>query len=345
LVLQPMLIGAFYSESSGNRNCCAFGRYQFPAIQHLLEFAWKVVAFLVFVQAIIFAGTSVTIELGGFEVDLLTVARGGLAAFALALFVGMLFSALARVHYDKEMSRMESRLDEESFVMMDDPAHDDNRCCGIPKCLKWLLVFKSGVIATVLLIPVYVLPVVQFTADGVVANLLADPVTESTLFQLALGIAADSLSKFFGILIAAVFWITIVAFPLIALVTSLYLRLCRSWKDGDVRNSKPFHVLQFVFPFCSSAVFAIALVVAIVAMGKITAYLYDENQLCDFLNEQADEYCYIVYGSFTLGTWLLLAQSIATEFYAYLTLRDIENLPVSGSASESDVRTNKGILA
>jgi len=345
LILQPILIGILYSGYSGKSSCGTFGRSQFPAIHSFVELSWKVVAFAVFLQAIFLAGTSTTLTLGGFNVDLVTVARGGLAAFAWAILFGMLFSALARVHYKDSVSQSATSVDEDAFVMMEDQASDDNRCCGLPRLLKPVIVFVSGLIATVLLIPVYLLPVIQLTYDGVVADLLESAEKESTLFQLATSIATDSLGKVFGILCAAMLWITIILLPFVALMTSLYLRLCGSWKDNALRGSKLFHALQLVFPFCSSAVFAISLVVAILAMGTFTSYFFNENQVCQFLNQQADEYCFIVYGAFEPATWGFLMQSIATEVFAFLTLRDIENLPLSKNIVNDTEAKAKGILS
>jgi hypothetical protein len=81
--------------------------------------------------------------------------------------------------------------------------------------------------------------------------------------SLASSIGSGVQNRFFGGLASSFVWLTVIILPVLALILSLHLRLCCSWRDGFVQYSKPFRLLQFIFPFCCAVVFALALLVAI----------------------------------------------------------------------------------
>lgn len=160
---------------------------------------------------------------------------------------------------------------------------------------------------------------------------------------------------FFGGLASSFVWLTVIILPVLALILSLHLRLCRSWRDGFVQYSKPFRLLQFIFPFCCAAVFALALLVAIGSVRRLSSYLFNQNGVCNYLdndndggNIDANGGCYDVSGAPRPGTWIFLIQSFASEIYAFLTLQSIRNVGLSqmGNPLNSDLTHRRwGIFA
>jgi len=315
-ILQPMQISHYYSSPDAirRRGCCGP-----PCIQQTLELIWKLVAFGIFLQVITYAANRVSIGWNNANVDLMTVALSGLALFTLAVLLGMLYAALVRRHMNDTMGLHERS---DAFAIMEEEAERTCGCCRSP------LACIFGFLAAILLIPALLLPVIQFTRGGVVGNMAQDPEQSLNVPSLASSIGSGAQNRFFGGLASSFVWLTVIILPVLALILSLHLRLCRSWKDGFVQYSKPFRLLQFIFPFCCAAVFALALLVAIGSVARLSSYFFNQNGVCGYLDNGGNNGgdCYDVSGAFRPGTWIFLIQSIASEIYAFLTLQSIRNL-------------------
>lgn len=340
LILQPMQISHYYSspEAIKRRGCCGP-----PCIQQTLELIWKLVAFGIFLQVITYAANRVSIGWNNANVDLITVALSGLALFTLAVLLGMLYAALVRRHMNDTMGLHEQN---DAFAIMEGNAERYCDCCRSP------LACIFGTLAAVLLVPALLLPVIQFTRGGAVGNMAQEPEQFATVPSLASSIGAGAQNRLFGGIASSFVWLTVIILPVLALILSLHLRLCRSWRDGFVQYSKPFRLLQFIFPFCCAAVFALALLVAIGSVRRLSSYLFSQNGVCNYLDNGNNggnaNGCYDVSGVPRLGTWIFLIQSIASEIYAFLTLQSIRNIGLSqmGNPLNSDATHRRwGIFA
>mmetsp|Transcript_26773 Transcript_26773/g.38393 ORF Transcript_26773/g.38393 Transcript_26773/m.38393 type:complete len:440 (-) Transcript_26773:1365-2684(-) len=336
LVLQPMLISHYYSSRGeiSRRGGCGSA-----CVQQTLEILWKIIAFGVFLEIITYAANRASVGWNNANVDLMTVAQVGLGLFTAALLLGMLYAALMRRHMSETMRLHEQ---DDNFAIMEEEAE---RSCG---CCKSPIACFFGFLAVVLLLPALLLPVVRFTSSGALSNLVQDPEQSYTVPKLATSIGDGSPNRFFGGLASAFVWLTVIILPILALLLSLHLRLCRSWRDGSVQYSKPFRLLQFIFPFVCAIAFAFALLVAIASIGKLSSYFYQKNDACGYFDGANDGgECYSVNGAQRPATWLFLIWSVATEIYAFLTLKNIRNLsPGSGIVNNlTSPRSKRGVFS
>jgi hypothetical protein len=187
-------------------------------------------------------------------------------------------------------------------------------------CQKVIL-YEVGGSAILLWFPALYLPLLRLSFSGLASEFMEQVLMEVRFWELpailqqhsvAAGTCQWVLLSLGGPLIVLVYLV-----PILATVMCVF-----TWMSRPVGRSYFRSVLVWLQPALCGIVFAVAVCIAVPALGPLSEYILKEKTsgVCERFQQITSEACLVLSGQFALGGWFLLAQSISLELFVALTL-------------------------
>jgi hypothetical protein len=184
------------------------------------------------------------------------------------------------------------------------------------------IVYEVGLLAVLSWLPALFFPFVQLNFSGLAADFISKKRMEVNMFQLPhllwkRGIAAGS-QKWMLLSVGSVVLTFVYVIPLLVTIVCLW-----AWASLSTQGRQRYRVfIQWCHPAMSGIVFVCAVLIGVPALQPVSEFLITSNTggVCTQFKQFVGEDCLALTGTVELGTWFLLAQSIALELFVRLTL-------------------------
>eukprot|EP00978_Attheya_sp_CCMP212_P006958 scaffold16242_cov55-Attheya_sp.AAC.5 len=222
------------------------------------------------------------------------------------------------------------------------PVLDDTTDEEIPFWPSFLI-FECSLLAGILCIPMYTLPLIRLTYTGMGAEFMTSPtITDLHLLDISRLIWSygwrNGSAGWIVIVTGGLFVATVLIVPVMILLLSLvlcvasydslWLRLTRlrrlglgkeSWTKRSVQHFSHYWIQQ-LYPLANNAVFAVTLFAVAGCLPQVSKFLFDQNEICSFLDKSIFGECLLIDGTAMTGAWCCLLQGITSEVLMILIL-------------------------
>jgi len=312
-------------------------------VSFFLKSITKLVSAVAIIQSLLLVASTLTFEISEdgenlLETQILTNIYFGLVASAISGFVAIIPTVLLEYQSDRFMfwiKNVEQHhiTSEQHNTEIPSALHDannemeGNNAVISTKAKYWhklhkLLVFESGIVATVLVVPAFSMPVIRFEYVGLGATYLEESYSDLTVYQVAIGIWQDLAQKNVAALITSALLLKIMVCPIATLVLTVLSRLAY---NGLRQVDWVVHrALCYTSYFSNTLIFVITTIMFAENIESISEYLFDEYKICKIFHDRVNDDCLIIKGKLLAGTWVCLAQALSLEIFTYMTLRDFK---------------------
>lgn len=191
---------------------------------------------------------------------------------------------------------------------------------------KWkrIIAYEFGVLAVILWLPAFFLPLFRLSFDGLVASFMDEGSYEIAFYQIPTTLLqrADAAETKQWILMAlgVVLLGLVYVIPIVATVLAV-----QAWRSPEYSKDVWFYnaILRHLQPCLCGVVFSVALICAIPTFSPLVEGILDTQTagFCQQFSSITDTACLVVEGRPRLGHWFLLAQAVSLEIFVSLTLR------------------------
>lgn len=188
--------------------------------------------------------------------------------------------------------------------------------------LSSILLVETGIISTIMLYPMFTLPLIRLDYNGMAVPLISETETILTLLDIVRSVSINSGNGFLPFIATIMFLLNIIIAPLVSLMTCLLLWVLENWKT--TKPWKVYSLLQFVHPNSNSTAFAISMLVTVASLNLVSDFLFNKYDICEIIAENLlgsdGEKCLVINGTLLPGFWFLLFQGLSLDVFVRTTL-------------------------
>ena len=202
--------------------------------------------------------------------------------------------------------------------------------------VKELILFESGLLSFLLLVPISTLPLIEIEYTGFLRPLLATHTLENTSFTLW-GIANAIVSSnnfgrdLFGFTSIVLFWVNVIVIPLLLWVccTTIWF-IIFILKRGNLRIiPKILQVMKMTHPFSFMTPFAMSVFVTVLSLQQVTDFLFNQNGFCSIIQNSfglngSNGKCMLIEGRILSGCYVLFLQSVFLDIFITMIFKFVQ---------------------